>query len=361
MIVIKRHNDRLFLKGVIFGMEYGSYAPQGGGFDGHQDFFLQKAQQRRRIRTTASFIGIALIMVTALGRFSMNISVWLMGMFGAQIELVENTFYGSELLYWIACMLSSAITMFIPAVLLYFALGMPFRIRDVIKTPNPAELGVSVPITLFATIVSSYIISYIEAIFSSAGVSTGSPTYPEAQTPAMIIMYIIYMTVIPAVFEELMFRGVIMTSLRRFGDGFAVVVSALLFGLLHGNLLQSINAFFLGLLLGYFAVKSGSVITAMVIHFANNLLYAAFNLILPHLSDTQANMVVAVVYGLIAVAGIVALIVYLKKSRTAFRLIKLPTMLTGPERAFNTFTALGMLAAVLYFCYVIVSQMSFVQ
>ena len=67
-----------------------------------------------------------------------------------------------------------------------------------------------------------------------------------------------------------MFRGVILTVLRRYGDAFGIFVSALLFGFLHGNFIQTPFAFIVGLVLGYVTVYTGSMLPAMIIHFLNN-------------------------------------------------------------------------------------------
>lgn len=49
------------------------------------------------------------------------------------------------------------------------------------------------------------------------------------------ILYVIGVAVIPPLVEELGFRGVMLSALRRYGDGFAVLVTAVAFGIFHGN------------------------------------------------------------------------------------------------------------------------------
>lgn len=76
--------------------------------------------------------------------------------------------------------------------------------------------------------------------------------------------------------EEMVFRGAI---LRRLLDltGYekrwiAIITSAALFGLIHGNMLQGLNAFALGLLLGWMYVRTRSIVPGVVMHFTNNSL-----------------------------------------------------------------------------------------
>ena len=75
----------------------------------------------------------------------------------------------------------------------------------------------------------------------------------------------------PAICEECLFRGPILRGLRtRFAAGAAVVVTAGLFGLFHLDVYRLIPTTLLGVLLGFIALESGSIVPAMVAHFCNN-------------------------------------------------------------------------------------------
>lgn len=78
--------------------------------------------------------------------------------------------------------------------------------------------------------------------------------------------------VLAPIFEELMFRGLILERLRRYGDGFAVAASALLFGMVHGNLFQMPYACAVGVVLGWVAVHSGRLWQCILLHAGINLL-----------------------------------------------------------------------------------------
>ena len=78
--------------------------------------------------------------------------------------------------------------------------------------------------------------------------------------------------------EELAFRGFIFGGLVRQGGRLrAVVVTALLFGISHGFLQQSIAASFMGVLLGWIALRTGSVLPCILVHFTNNALSVSMN------------------------------------------------------------------------------------
>jgi sodium transport system permease protein len=76
--------------------------------------------------------------------------------------------------------------------------------------------------------------------------------------------------------EELAFRGFILSGLRRLGHRWrAILTSAVFFGLLHGLLQQSILACLLGIVLGYVAVQTASILPGMLFHFLYNTLMLA--------------------------------------------------------------------------------------
>lgn len=84
---------------------------------------------------------------------------------------------------------------------------------------------------------------------------------------------IVSLVVIPALFEESLFRGFFLAALaRRHGEGVSVFVTALLFGVVHLNPWQFLTAFLLGLVFGRVAWHTRSVVLPVVAHALNNLL-----------------------------------------------------------------------------------------
>ena len=85
--------------------------------------------------------------------------------------------------------------------------------------------------------------------------------------------------ILAPVFEEIFCRGILLRGLlRRMRPGWAILLSAALFALMHGNPWQGAGALVLGLLLGYAYYRTGSLWLTMLMHAANNL----FSLLLLH-------------------------------------------------------------------------------
>jgi len=125
----------------------------------------------------------------------------------------------------------------------------------------------------------------------------------------------LYMGVAAPVVEELVFRGLILRGLEPYGKRFAILVSAILFGLFHGNMVQSPYAFVVGLVLGYTAMEY-SVVWAMVLHMINNMILG--DTLLRLLSWMPEMGPELVIWGLILVC-FVATVVILRKNRMMIR------------------------------------------
>lgn len=81
--------------------------------------------------------------------------------------------------------------------------------------------------------------------------------------------------------EEMLFRGVIQQSFtQRYGGIGGVLTAAAVFGLIHIIPQQVVNAFFVGIILGYIYIKTGSLIPVIIIHALNNAIaYAQMSIL----------------------------------------------------------------------------------
>ena len=143
-----------------------------------------------------------------------------------------------------------------------------------------------------------------------------------------ITVYIIRSTLFPAVFEEYAMRGVVMNSLRRYGDMFAITMSAMMFGLMHGNLVQTPFAFLAGLILGYVVIKTGTLWTGIAIHLLNNSLSIVYSLLYDNGFEKAGELLSMLGTAIGAGLGIICLIILIvrkKFTRPARNLSSLPS------------------------------------
>lgn len=104
--------------------------------------------------------------------------------------------------------------------------------------------------------------------------------------PHSLIYLLVVMALVPAVCEELAFRGFILSGLRHWGHRWrAIVLTSLLFAMAHAIFQQSIAAFIIGIPIGYLAVQTGSLLPPIVFHACHNGLLIASTRIPPEASD----------------------------------------------------------------------------
>ena len=124
------------------------------------------------------------------------------------------------------------------------------------------------------------------------------------------ILLFIALAVTPAIFEELLYRKAIIDFSKGFGKGFAILLSALLFGIIHMNFAQGILAFVVGLLMGYIYLKSGDIRVTMLLHLLNNA-YSSFQMMFGEASTTVK--IITIIYLVpIAFGGIILIIKLIK-------------------------------------------------
>ena len=126
----------------------------------------------------------------------------------------------------------------------------------------------------------------------------------------------LYTCILAPVTEEILFRGVVLRKLIPYGKRFAILCSAVTFGLFHGNLVQAPFAFLVGLVLGYVAAEY-NICWAMLLHMVNNLVMAdMLSRLTSSLPLMVANTVTLLVFFVFAVAALVILIVRRKDIRS---------------------------------------------
>jgi len=119
-----------------------------------------------------------------------------------------------------------------------------------------------------------YCTNFIGTMITTAiGILKGSPVqnaiFDIANSISMVFI-IVYMVICAPFMEEYVFRKLIVDRTVRYGQGVAVLVSGLMFGLFHGNLNQFIYAFALGCFLAFLYVKTGKLKITIALHMMIN-------------------------------------------------------------------------------------------
>ncbi len=133
----------------------------------------------------------------------------------------------------------------------------------------------------FASVALMYLGSYIgnivnEVISGALGIEIQNPLDSIIMNSPLWLVTLVAVIIGPIV-EELIFRKIMIERLDKWGDVFSICVSALAFGLFHGNFSQFYYATLLGLLLGYVYTRTGNIKHTILLHISINF----FGSILP--------------------------------------------------------------------------------
>ena len=109
-------------------------------------------------------------------------------------------------------------------------------------------------------------------IFSGYEFGAGASVSPEDMTIGTFFKDVIMIAIIPAFCEEFMHRGIVLQGTKHMGFKKAILISSLLFALLHLNIQQVSYAFVLGLIMGFVAIVSKNIFPAIIVHFTNNFI-----------------------------------------------------------------------------------------
>lgn len=149
------------------------------------------------------------------------------------------------------------------------------------RTPKLAACVAAVLLAITIHPLAQQMITWVQRLYPiQEAVQAQSQAIEQmlATSPYVWLPFLL-MAVLPAICEELAFRGFILSGLRHLGHKWwAIALSAVFFGMAHTVVQQSLSAAALGLVIGYVAVQTTSLIPAILFHASYNSLMLAIGL-----------------------------------------------------------------------------------
>lgn len=332
-------------------MDYNNHDPRGAVYhtrDGFYQPYVEPAwiKEKKSIRKAGNGLGFTslgyVVFLLCLAPLFATASL-LLGEYATATGSLEL----KESIDWILNSLNYILTLTVPFAIYALCIKMPLRVALPFNKTRLDLTFEGVCICLGLTIVASLVTGYIQTGLEFFGIGITMPEYDLPTTLPGYVFYAINLTVMPAFLEEIVFRGIIMQSLRRFGDVFALVASALIFGIFHLNLIQLPYAFVMGLGIGFFAMRTGSLWVGVIIHLINNLIATAIEFLSQYLSEDIIILINAVFNCLFAVLGVICLVILLIKYKHIFSFKKSSLTLSGGKKVFYYLTTPGIILALI--------------
>ena len=122
------------------------------------------------------------------------------------------------------------------------------------------------------TYLSNFIGQFVESwIYNSLGIEVRNEVAEISYITPFGINFL-FIGVLAPIFEELFYRKAIIDRLRRYGDLPAILISGLIFGLVHGNFSQVFYTAVIGMLLGFVYLRTGNIFYTISLHMTYNLI-----------------------------------------------------------------------------------------
>ncbi len=241
-----------------------------------------------------------------------------MGMVGqldptAGLEQLQDLILGAEEEYYKHLVeiqgLSALLTL--PILVIYLRKDRERRAEVGFISRAPERIPVwMVLVTLFGAI-ASYAGNGMISLSGLYQVSDEYDKIAEIIYQGNVVLELIALAVLTPIVEELIFRGLMYTQLTEFmKKKHAIIVAALLFGLYHGNFLQTVYAFALGLLMIYVYERFHTLLAPILFHIGSNALGILISEtpIFDFLYQTEAMMYTTVIVSSLMIIGVVWLI-----------------------------------------------------
>ncbi len=145
------------------------------------------------------------------------------------------------------------------------------------KKFNPLFIAISVALSFAMIFGLGFTNTIADDFFKGIGITIPVTDF-SVNSVKDYIFYSVFLALIPAMAEELFFRGILITNLKTTNLK-KILISALCFSLYHCSLTKLVYQFIYGLILGLLFVKTNNLILPIITHFLNNFIILTVNFI----------------------------------------------------------------------------------
>lgn len=223
------------------------------------------------------------------------------------------------------------------AFVLIYCLIKKINIKEAFRFNNPGFLPmvmitiISLPAIFVASMLNSLVIYFLQFIGD-----VPASTIPVPQNAQELLLGLLVVAVLPGICEELMHRGLLLRAYERRGSYKAVAVIAVFFGLFHFDITNLLGPIFLGLIIGYYVIRTNSIYAGIYAHFLNNMISVLVQYLskapqAETLAISEVELVSSVVFGIISLAITIGLLYVFKKVTQKRAVVVAPIARVGQD------------------------------
>lgn len=283
----------------------------------------EEEKELKTVNRKMNGIGLVLIIMFAIMQLWILPVVIIAQLIGFPYDSVVNLLENEYLNFGLHVVLSS------------FCFTVPFIVLAKVRKTTiselvplgPAKKGTALPFFFFgisicslANIFTSYSTNFLNEILSLFGLRYDFSSPDGEKGILLFILAFLSTAVVPGLVEEFGCRGVMFGLLKEHSEGFAIIVTAVLFGVIHGNFVQIPFAFMVGLALAVIRLKTGTLWVAIAVHFCNNLVSVIFEYALYNLPVALQDVLYYIYLMVCLLLGVLGVVLIAKNSPDTFSL-----------------------------------------
>lgn len=292
-----------------------NFGPNGNPNYNQQLYYQQQAKaQRRQIRSLGNIIGGCVLAFLAVQ------------LFASLLLSADSAFYQK---YQSSSVFQDCFGIIFVEVL---ALAVPFGLAAAInkkKLSGPlvpsrqmpfSQLCLWVGAGMLCCVGADYVVGILSMLSKSTGFELTQPETPDPTNAFACLISLVATAIVPAICEEFSLRCCALGIVKKYGKAFGVVAVSIVFGLIHGNIIQFIFATLVGLILGYVTVRTDSVVPAIFIHGFNNAMSVISSIFQYAVSEKAGEIAGYVLFGFWIATGAICVVILALKKQIIFKL-----------------------------------------
>ena len=186
-----------------------------------------------------------------------------------------GTWASKGLIAW-GILLAEVAAFLVPTVLLILPLRKGERLQIPVSTKrlNVRTVRLSIRLGIAVSLISFLLNLVCLHLFGQDVSSIHPASFHASDIGGNFLLYLFAIVIIPAIVEEIYVRGAIFRIFNRYaGTGLSIVLSALVFAMLHGSFYNFLGPFVAGIVFGWLTFVYDSIWPSAIAHLVNNLFY----------------------------------------------------------------------------------------
>ena len=172
------------------------------------------------------------------------------------------------------------------------------------EKPGPLRFVKYIAITLTLMWLGNLFGLAITALLGVAMNAEISNPVTELINSSNILLNLFLISIIGPIFEEIIFRKILIDRTIKYGAKVSIIISAVIFGFIHGNLNQFFYAFLIGGFFAYVYIKTGSIKYSIILHIITNIMGSIVSIFIVSSAD-------AITHGSFTAFDLVGVAIYL--------------------------------------------------